>query len=412
MKVLIFGGTTEGRKLSKALSGVGIDVTLSVATQYGQNIAASECAKICSGRLDEDSMANLLKQGTFDYVIDATHPYAVFATQNIQSACRVTGTNYLRLNRPDDMAIPGVTYTSDISAAVEILNKGEGKALLTIGSKELEPFTHIPNYADRIFIRILPMPSSLEKALELGFRGSNIICMQGPFDMEMNRAMLKMIGAKYLVTKDSGDVGGFEAKVSAALGLGCEVITIARPFLQEDGYSFSEILRFFNATIVCAKATKEEISKKSTFFPLFVDIGGKRVLVIGGGEVARRRIQVLLCFGADVIVLSPKNVEYIEYAASRTTIRLLKRSYKVGDIEDLNPFFVIAVTDDRQANHDAMTEASSLNIPISVADCREECTCYFPAIAESRSYVAGLVSKNGNHSGVKRMAEKVRTCIQ
>jgi len=132
--------------------------------------------------------------------------------------------------------------------------------------------------------------------------------------------------------------------------------------------------------------------RKNAFFPLFVDINDKKVLVIGNGKIARRRIQILQSFGADVFVISPE----------------INRKYQPGDIAEINPFFVITATDDRQVNHDAMMEAKSLSIPISVADCQEECTCYFPAIAESENYIAGLVSKNGNHAGVRRVAESIR----
>jgi precorrin-6Y C5,15-methyltransferase (decarboxylating) len=89
------------------------------------------------------------------------------------------------------------------------------------------------------------MADSLKKALDLGFQGSNIICMQGPFNKEINTATLKIIDAKFLVTKDSGDAGGFEEKVSAALSLGCKVIAISRP-VQEDGYTLDEVLSYFN----------------------------------------------------------------------------------------------------------------------------------------------------------------------
>jgi len=58
-----------------------------------------------------------------------------------------------------------------------------------------------------------------------------------------------------------------------------------------------------------------------------------------------------------------------------------------------------------------MQEAKSHNIPVSVADCRDECTCYFPAIAENDEYIVGLVSKNGDHKGVVQMAERIRGLI-
>jgi siroheme synthase-like protein len=148
-----------------------------------------------------------------------------------------------------------------------------------------------------------------------------------------------------------------------------------------------------------------------TFFPLFIDMGGRKVLVVGGGKIAERRVKILAGFGAEITVISPNATEYIERAASTDGIRLIKRKYKKGDVCSLMPFLVIAATDERQANHKAMTEAKKLNINISVADCREECSCYFPAIADNDAYIAGLVSKNGNHIGVKEMIKKIREVL-
>ena len=146
-------------------------------------------------------------------------------------------------------------------------------------------------------------------------------------------------------------------------------------------------------------------------FPLFVDMSGRKALVAGGGSVAERRVKILASFGADITVISPEATEYIEQASSSNMLRLLKRKYKGGDIAAMMPFLVVAATDERQVNHGIMTEAKNLNIHVSVADCREECTFYFPAIAENGDYVAGLVSKNGNHSGVKQMTEKIRNVL-
>ena len=294
------------------------------------------------------------------------------------------------------------TDMESFAAEIDAFGKNDENVLLTIGSKELEPFTHVSDYDSRFYVRILPMRESLQKALNLGFRASNIICMQGPFDMEINKAMLKMTGATYLITKDSGDVGGFEAKVSAALSLGCKIVVITRP-VEETGHTFEELLENFNV-----KEISEEPQQETAFFPLFVDMRGRKALVIGGGKIAERRIKTLTSFGVDITVISPASGEHIVTAASQGILQLIERKYEHGDITELKPFLVIAATDDRQANHEAMLEAASLDIHVSVADRREECSFYFPAIAQSDAYLAGLVSKNGDHKGVKRMAEAIR----
>jgi len=149
-----------------------------------------------------------------------------------------------------------------------------------------------------------------------------------------------------------------------------------------------------------------------SFFPLFIDMSGKKVLIIGGGNVAERRVKVLVSFNADITVISPDITEYIERVSSSNLIHLLRRRYENGDIAAINPFLVIAATNERQVNHAIMTEAKNQNILVSVTDSRDECTFYFPAIAENDDYIAGLVSKKGdNHSGVKRTAEKIREII-
>ena len=447
MKILIFGGTTEGRKLSEILSKSGHKITLSVTTQYAATIATKnsqlstlnsplpealnsqlftsrsspKLPKALNAPLAESEMLELLKKNDFDCVIDATHPYAAAATQNIKSACRAAGIKYLRLIRPESALNPNIQYVPDAASAIETLNENDEKALLAIGSKELKAFTNVKNYTQRLFIRILPMQESLKKAYDLGYSGPNIICMQGPFDKEMNIASIKMTGAKYLITKDSGDIGGFEAKISAAETMGCKIIVIARPE-KETGSTYSELLETFGIkennkenetekTSYKSKIPPTHKNPESSFFPLFINIKNKTILVLGGGKVAERRIKTLIPYDADLVVISPKVTEYIKTAAEQGTICLLERKYEKGDIIGLDPILVIAATDDRQTNREAMKEAEKLNTQISVADCREECTCYFPAIAENESFIAGLISKNGDHKGVKKLAEKIRSML-
>ena len=214
----------------------------------------------------------------------------------------------------------------------------------------------------------------------------------------MHEATLAMTGAKHLVTKDSGDAGGVEEKLSAAISCGCEGIVIRRP-VSEEGHSLAELLDLF--------APPKESVESPAFFPLFVDMRGKKVLVIGAGNVAKRRIGILSSYGADITVIAPEVPEAIEGLASAC----LKRKYQRGDIAAIQPFLVLAASNDRQANHEARQEAGGLDIPISLADCREACTCYFPAIVENTGFIAGLVSKNGDHTGVKKVAEGMRKLL-
>ena len=99
------------------------------------------------------------------------------------------------------------------------------------------------DYAERIVLRILPLESSLQIALKLGYKPAHIICMQGPFSKELNVAMLKKYGSKFMVTKDSGAVGGFDEKVEAAAAAGTKLIVIGRA-QEKTGAGYSEIVDY------------------------------------------------------------------------------------------------------------------------------------------------------------------------
>ncbi len=98
-KILLFGGTTEGRRLAQKLSERGKCVTVCVATQTGADYLKGIAGlKVLTGRMDTDAMALLMEEG-YDLCIDATHPYAVEASSSIRRACGRNGLPYYRLIR-------------------------------------------------------------------------------------------------------------------------------------------------------------------------------------------------------------------------------------------------------------------------------------------------------------------------
>lgn len=242
MKVLIFSGTTEGKQLCQALLSLdGFQVTVSVATEYGVHSMEGICGcTLLKGRLSESQMEQLLVGEAFDTVVDATHPYALEVSENIREACVQTEVPYLRLLREEQPLDDSSILVKDAAQAAEMLRNTQGNILLTTGAKELAEFCKILGYRERIFPRILPMESSLEKCLELGYERSHIIAMQGPFCEELNLALIHQFSIQHLVTKESGKTGGFEEKISAAKKAGISSIVIQRP--KENGNSFSEIL--------------------------------------------------------------------------------------------------------------------------------------------------------------------------
>ena len=241
-KLCVFAGTTEGRELVEFLCAQDVSVTACVATEYGQTLLSpKDNLTISARRLTGEEMQALFSRENFDLVIDATHPYASVVTENIEAACDKAGVRYQRLLRSGCRAGEDAVFVPDIPAAVDYLNQTEGTILLTTGSKELAKYAGLTNFADRVYARVLPMEDSLRLCQNAGLKPAHILAMQGPFSVEMNVAMLKSVGAKYLVTKDSGAAGGFDEKVTAARAAGAQLVIIGRP-PQREGLTLPETI--------------------------------------------------------------------------------------------------------------------------------------------------------------------------
>ena len=241
-EILLFAGTTEGRQIAEALRNQPVGCTVSVATEYGEAlIEPAENIRVLHGRRNTEEMAALMIDMQAQLVIDATHPYAVEATKSIADAAKQTQTDCIRVTRASCAEEDGCVFVSDTAKAVAFLNGTQGNVLLTVGSKELSAYTAVTGYETRLFARILPVKESADAAFALGFSGKNLICMQGPFSEELNRAMLKSTDAAYLVTKDTGDVGGYGEKLRAAKALGVTPVVIRRPS-DESGMTVAQCL--------------------------------------------------------------------------------------------------------------------------------------------------------------------------
>ena len=239
MKIFLFGGTAEGHLLAERLAEAGNFVTYAVATEYGQAVLEPrDNLTVLVGRLTAGEMAERLEG--FDVVVDATHPYADKVSENIRAAAEQMATPYYRLLRPREEAEDVLWADSPADAAAKLQNL-PGNVLLTTGSKDLKTFTAVKDYPSRLFVRVLPSVESLTAALSLGYPASHVICMQGPFPQALNQAMMEAVGAKVLVTKDTGKAGGFLEKAEAARAAGAKLLVIRRP-TEETGYTLDALL--------------------------------------------------------------------------------------------------------------------------------------------------------------------------
>lgn len=240
-KICVFSGTTEGRRLIERLQGRGAQIAACVATEYGGDLLEGfEDVSVHTGRMNAEEMAAFFAAEQFELVVDATHPYADLATENIRSACAQTGIEYYRLQRESGAEDADGAWVRDVPACIEYLKNTQGNVFLTTGSKDLPLFCEDEALRERIYARVLPMQSSLDICTECGIVRERIIAMQGPFDEELNAAMFRMANAKYVVTKDTGNAGGYADKIHAAQNIGAQTVIIGRPH-QVSGMEFDEL---------------------------------------------------------------------------------------------------------------------------------------------------------------------------
>jgi precorrin-2 dehydrogenase/sirohydrochlorin ferrochelatase len=114
------------------------------------------------------------------------------------------------------------------------------------------------------------------------------------------------------------------------------------------------------------------------YIPIFLDVTGRQCVVVGGGEVAARKVESILEAGARVTVVSPSLSPPMEAIVAREQVTHLARNYERGDIRGC--VLVYAATDDPKLHRELAAEARTLGIPVNVVDVPELCTFIAPAV--------------------------------
>ena len=245
MRIVIFGGTTEGRALSRRLAALGAETVVCVATPYGaEEQGQADGVTVLTGRKSAAEKQALLQGAAL--CVDATHPYATRVTQSVKAACAAAGVPYRRLLR-GACAAEGAVLCADAAQAAAYLRGTEGNVLLTTGAKELGAFALLDR--GRLYARVLPSHESLAACEAAGIPHRNIIAMQGPFSQELNAALLRQFAIRFVVTKDGGAAGGFPEKASAARECGAALLVLRRPV--ETGAGFEEIVSECEGLLKC-----------------------------------------------------------------------------------------------------------------------------------------------------------------
>lgn len=231
----VFSGTSDGNQLANELAQQGYPVVVSAATEYGGEVAAQHCSgvSVWAGHQGVEAQRQALTKNQAQAIVDATHPYANLISEQLMGLSQSLNIPYLRFERPSSFAADsGIECDSTEQAAKQSIALGR-RIFLTTGSKDLAGFLQAPGAAEREwFVRVTPEPEFIQRAIDLGVPRSHICAMQGPFSQAFNEALWRDLKIDCVITKDSGDAGGYQAKVAATQALNIPLLVIKRPKLE------------------------------------------------------------------------------------------------------------------------------------------------------------------------------------
>ena len=144
----------------------------------------------------------------------------------------------------------------------------------------------------------------------------------------------------------------------------------------------------------------------SRYYPVFLDLSGRRCVVIGGGEVAERKVHGLIEAGGDVTLVSPSATVGLQHLVSGGKVRWAERGYEPGDLA--GAFLAIAATDDEQVNRRVHEEARRERALLNVVDVTPLCDFIAPSVVE-RGPVTVAISTSGTSPA---LARKLREAME
>ncbi|MGL4999052.1 MAG: precorrin-2 dehydrogenase/sirohydrochlorin ferrochelatase family protein [Cetobacterium sp.] len=141
------------------------------------------------------------------------------------------------------------------------------------------------------------------------------------------------------------------------------------------------------------------MESKKTFFPLFVDLTGKECLVVGGGNIALRKIKSLIDYGAKVLVVSLHILPEI----MELGLEFEKRGFHVSDID--NKFLVVAATDDENLNEMIVDLCETNNVLVNNITSKVYMSARFTAHIDTNEYQIAVSAKGNPRESIKLKKE-------
>ena len=159
---------------------------------------------------------------------------------------------------------------------------------------------------------------------------------------------------------------------------------------------------------------EEKIQKK--YFPIFIDLSEKKIVVIGGGTIASRRVHTLVNFAEKIVIVSPKLTETLQELYQQGKIDWKQSEYRMEQIK--NADMVIAATNQKKVNQQVKADCQKIEkemgkqILVSVIDDRTLCDFYFPSIVQTEDVVIGINSGGKSPALTKQIRKEVEEVLK
>jgi len=225
--ILIFGGTTEGRLAVKVADEAGSPYYYSTRGS-SQQIVCKHGIRV-SGGMNFSSMSDFCRAHSIRLLVDAAHPFAVELHQTVARVAEMLSLPVIRLERNYPERSSDVVWCADYTDAIRRLKKDGITRLLALTGVQTIGKLHDYWQENTCWFRILHRKESLEKARLQGFDERNVVY----YEEESEEDLLRRLQPQAILTKESGDSGGFIQKMEAARASHVPVYVVCRPSLPK-----------------------------------------------------------------------------------------------------------------------------------------------------------------------------------
>lgn len=243
-KILVFGGTTEGKDVISMLDALKVDFVYSTKTDIPVDVG--EYGAYRYGAFRVNSLKTFIEENKIETIIHAAHPFAEMLHKTICNAAKKTGVTVLRLERkyPERTVDKSVFYIKDYPSLLLMLTQYfNGKTLLALTGVQSIPILKEFWKETKSYFRILDRKSSISIASKSKFPAKHLI-LEEPKDLIGDEeALIKKINAQVIITKESGETGALSEKIEIALKNKVPILILEKPKLPASFHIVENIER-------------------------------------------------------------------------------------------------------------------------------------------------------------------------